>query len=399
MEHKEEQDEKQSFQVIPLTGLVLHALLDAALPPDLSSDEEDIPEWIFEDSESHAQPLEEEDERPLKRSKPNPSTSEPPPIDYNFIQLSSGVEVYFKEEDGTNILLPESVEPNIFVRKVIGAMPSSIKARLLYLSKFMKEKASYDHDRLLYHNLKEQVATAYLKECRLRSLFRTFVQKWRIRRMNQRYTKEIDPITLSYPEQEVFLYDMTAKKKFVFEAKSLSHIIESALLYHEGGFASPRYPRNPWTNVDFSYLQLFSIYSQLKEYRIVGWCFHTLRQYNFIKSTWHMYHHSTITMASIKHSLRTLDTIDSRELLEDFIFSKMDDLHVPTSIHITRTYQTAILRCPTHWYIEQWKHVAFIHYEANHFRKVAIQRINQLCHKLFKKQHLFIKEMEGIVRQ
>lgn len=394
MEHKEEQDEKQTFQVIPLTGMVLHALLEAALPPPDVSSEEDLPDWIFEDSISQ-----EEDERPAKRSKPNTSNDEPPPIDYNFIQLSSGIEIYFKEDDGKNILLPESVESNVFVRKVIGAMPRSIKARLLYLAKFMKEKASYDHDRLLYHNLKEQVAAAYLKECRLRSLFRTFVQKWRIRRMNQRYTKEIDPITLSYPEQEIFLYDMTAKKKFVFEAKSLSHIIESALLYHEGGFASPRYPRNPWTNVDFNYLQLLSIYSQLKEYRQVGWCFQTLRQYDFNKSVWHMYHHSTITMASIKHSLRTLDSVDARELLEDFIFSKMDDLHVSTNLLITRTYQTAILRRPNHWYIEQWKYAAFLHYEANHFRRVANQRINQLCQKLFKKQHLFMKEMEDIVRQ
>jgi hypothetical protein len=257
----------------------------------------------------------------------------------------------------------------------------------------MKEKKSYDHDRLLYDNLRDQVCAAYLKEYRLRSLFRSFLHRWRIRRMDQRYTKEIDPITLSEPQKEVFIYDWSVKKKFVFEAKSLSDVVESALLYHEGGFAMPRYPRNPWTNIEFSYGQLLSIYHQLAFHKEIGWCLQTLRQYNFNKSMWNTYHHSTITMTAIKSSLRLLDSLDAREMLEDFIFSKLEDLGMSTSLYLHRAYQIAMIRLPQHWYLEQCKQLASLHYESQHFNRNRNNHIRQKCILLFKKQPLFLNDL------
>jgi hypothetical protein len=183
------------------------------------------------------------------------------------------------------------------------------------------------------------------------------------------------------------------KKKFVFEAKSISKIVESALLYYEGGFAMPKYPRNPWTNTEFNYLQLFSIYLQLHHHKELGWCLQTLRKYNFNKTTWNMYHHSTITMSAIKSSIRLLDSIDARELLEDFIFCKMDDLGIRTSNHIQRAYQQAIIHVPDHWYLQYFKQLACVHYEAQHFHRNRVTQINQKCLVVFKKQHVFLKDL------
>lgn len=406
MDEKEEKEEKEDPHVLPAN--LLHMLLQATLPsfsPAHPSDSE-IPSWLFElGSESDSEPLyhrtEEEiedqeeieaeaDEEgpPLKRTKLNI-----PEIDYHFIELSTKEELYFTEDDGKHILLPESVEPNLFVRKILSQLTGSIKDRLLYLSKIMKEKSSYDHSRLLYHDLREQVIRAYLCESRLRLRFRHLVQRWRIRRMDQRFTKDIDPITLCEPEKEVVIYDCAMKKKFVFEAKSISKIVESALLYYEGGFAMPRYPRNPWTNTEFSYLQLFSIYQQLHHHKELGWCLQTLREYNFNKTTWNTYHHSTITMVAIKTSLRLLDSLDARELLEDFIFCKIDELEIRTSTPIQRAYHVAIIHYHDHWYLQHFKQLAYMHYEAQHFHRNRLQNINQKCLTLFKKQHLFLKDL------
>jgi hypothetical protein len=396
MDEKEEKEEKEDPHVLPAN--LLRIILQATLPsfsPVPPSDNE-IPSWLFElGSESDSEPLyhrEEEEEAeaeaegpPLKKSKLNI-----PEIDYNFIELSTKEELYFTEDDGKYILLPE---PNMFVRKILSQLTGSIKDRLLYLSKIMKEKSSYDRGRLLYHDLREQVIRAYLCESRLRLRFRHLVQRWRIRRMDQRFTKDIDPITLCEPEKEVVVYDCAMKKKFVFEAKSISKIVESALLYYEGGFAMPRYPRNPWTNTEFSYLQLFSIYQQLHHHKELGWCLQTLREYNFNKTTWNTYHHSTITMAAIKTSLRLLDSVDARELLEDFIFCKIDELEIRTSIPIQRAYQLAIIHCHDHWYLQHFKQLAYMHYEAHHFHRNRLQNINQKCLTLFKKQHLFLKDL------
>ena len=412
-EEKDEKEEKEEPHILPTD--LLRILLQATLPsfaPVPPSDNE-IPAWLFEvgsESDSDFEPLyhrtdeeieeipqetddpypveNEEEGPPLKKAKPNI-----PEIDYNFIELSTKEELYFTEDDGKHILLPESAEPNLFVRKILSQLTGSIKVRLLYLGKIMKEKSSYDHGRLLYHDLKAQVISAYFRESRLRLRFRHLVQRWRIRRMDKRFTKDVDPITLCDPEKEVIVYDCAMKKKFVFEAKSISKIIESALLYYEGGFAMPKYPRNPWTNTEFSYLQLFSIHQQLHHHKELGWCLQTLREYNFNKTTWNSYHHTTITMVAIKTSLRLLDSIDARELLEDFIFCKIDELGIRTSTHIQRAYQQAILRCPDHWYLQHFKQQAYAHYEAQHFHRNRLQNINQKCLALFKKQHLFLKDL------
>ena len=136
--------------------------------------------------------------------------------------------------------------------------------------------------------------------------------------MNKTSEKEIDPITLSEPEKEVYIYDWKNKRKFIFDAKSLAILIESKLMYHEYGFAVPQYPKNPKNNVEFSYKQLVSLYNQLKVHGESRWGFTTLREYNFNKNRWHMYHKSALTMNSIRFNISLLDTYEARDLFSDF---------------------------------------------------------------------------------
>lgn len=358
-----------------------------------------------QDENLHAiQMLYEEDDvsdpEPEPESEPKRRRLNSPPIDYRYFQLNSLEEFYFSEEDGKNIISPIEVEPNRIIRNILSKMPILVKGRLIYLAKFMKQNELQDeHSRVLCTNMREQLCTAYVREYKLRWAFRNVLNRWRIHYMDKRYKKEIDPITLADPVKEVFVYDWSVRKKFVFDAKSLSQVMETSLLYHEGGFALPKYPRNPWTNLPFTYLQLLSIYHQLHTHGELRWAFQTLRQYNFSKSTWFMYHHSTITVSGIKNSIRLLDTGDARELLEDFIFSKMDELHIHTTNRIDHAYRQGMLRLPNHWYIERCKHLAIMHYEAHHFNRNKGNIINPMCKELFKKQHLFIRDLveKGII--
>jgi hypothetical protein len=98
-------------------------------------------------------------------------------------------------------------------------------------------------------------------------------------------------------------------------------------------------------------------------------------------------------MQAIRRSLQNLDSVDAREMFEDFIFAKMDDLDIPCTQLITAAYRQAILRARDHWYLESFKRLAFQHYEAQHFRKNRDTQINQRCITLFKKQHLFLQDM------
>ena len=98
-------------------------------------------------------------------------------------------------------------------------------------------------------------------------------------------------------------------------------------------------------------------------------------------------------MQAIRRSLQQLDSADARDMFEDFIFAKMDDLDIPCTQLITAAYHQAIIRASNHWYLESFKSLAFQHYEALHFRRNRDTQINQKCLALFKKQHLFLRDL------
>jgi len=324
---------------------------------------------------------------------------------YSYLKLKSGEEFHFTEEDGKKLLLNEVIEPNRLIRNIISNIPQRMGERLEYLCKFDFEEESEEEEseeensekvqKRYMGNLKEAVYEAYIKEWRLRFVFRRLLILWRIYKMNKSCEKELDPITLSEPEKEVYIYDWNNRKKFVFDAKSLATLIETKLMYHEYGFPAPMYPRNPKNNVELSYKQLISLYFQLKNYGELRWGFTTLREFNFNKQRWHLYHKSALTINSIRSNLSQLDTLDGRELFLDFIFAKMDELGFTHNTNIYNIYQKAMIRVPNHWFLERLKSLAILHYEAEHFSQNRDLSINSRCIKLFKNQNRFFNDLKN----
>lgn len=309
------------------------------------------------------------------------------------LQLSSGRILRFHERDGSNILVPRWFESNPYVRRILSRIPFSIERSLNYLNRIRFEEDGYDSEgEMIYYHLRVQVYESYLVELRLRRAMRNVLSRWRIRRMDLTPVERMDPMTLAAPEKEVVLYDWSVKRKFIFDAKSLSILIETALLYHESGFALPMYPRNPWNNLEFQYRHLVSIYYQLQQHGELRWCFTTLRKYNFDKDKWHQHHRSAITMLAIRNSLSTLDTPYSKELLEDFIVSRLESIE-PISNDTIQAYRIALLRLPQHWYLEKWKAIAYQHLEAAHFHMNIERFIQRQCVAMQRKQYMFMREL------
>jgi len=337
-------------------------------------------------------------------------------IGYNYLKLASGEEFFFHSDDGNNILLPRSIEPNEYIRKIIANIPKKVEDKLLFLSKFIKnddknrvvdvdiieeivlEENSNQDDLIInkntiFDNLREQVIKAYLLETRLHNAFRKLTHLWKIKHIEKKYTREIDPITLTYPEKEVILYDLPNRKKTIFDASSLSLHIEANLLHNDGGFPLPQQPRNPWTNMEFTYNQMVSIYLQLKNHNTLKWGLLTLRQHNFNLSEWKLYHQSYLTMNAIKTSLIKLDTTAARDLLEDFIITKMEELISDPSEYVVNAYRLAMIKIPNHWYLQECKALAILYYESEHFGRSNDALINTRFVSLIRKQYTFISEL------
>lgn len=429
-EEQEEKEEPSSILAIPYQLLLAHMLglpieqthqilqgyqsMLVIQPPN------DLPPL------SHVDPLpssplsttESDDEEPVQKRQ---KVSHPPIsvgkyyreyTEYTYLLLSSGREFYFDTSEGHSLLTPESVETNPFVRKILSRIPQTLKDGFLYLSDFLDEDKNIivDVDRLaeevdtpeeahtldlttLLDNLREQLISAYLRERRLRRVFRTVLQRWRIYRMDKKYIPEVDPITLSPVEKEVVVYDLAVHKKFVFEARSLANYMEIKLGYNEGGFAAPIFPKNPWTNGNFTYYQLLSIYYQLKSHGELRWGLITLQKYHFDLHKWHQYHRSTLTLQSIKNSLRLLDSVDARDILEDFILLKLEDFHINVSDYVIDAYRIAMRNDPDHWYLQYWKEMAWIHYEAEHFSRNRSRYIHTRCEKIIRHHRRFLNEL------
>jgi hypothetical protein len=405
------QQNRQNTILLPLTHSIIEAILGGQVQvrdvvqqrlPLIDSETE-----LEEDAEEpslrrHHYFLDDDDEIPPSPKRLRFSSSR---VNY-FFKLSSGQEFYYIDEDIKPTLINERVEPNPIVRIIIGNLPHGIQNRLNYLSKFRfdeveEEETDVEEDEngdiLINYKPKQfdnvciQVFSAYMREMKLRAVFRRVWAMWKIYKLNKTVHADVDPITLCDPVNRVVLYDKY--KKYVFDATSLATWIESKLLYQEYGFALPMYPCNPWTNVEFTYVQMISIYYQLKDYGELRWGLITLKQHDFNKKMWSLYHKSALTMRAIKTNLWALDNMESRDLLEDFIFAMYDELRINTSQSIINGFRVAIRRVPEHWYLEKWKALAFQHLEGEHFGQNRRNSILNASMLLLKKRELFFKEL------
>jgi len=399
------QQNHQNPVILPLTHSIIEAILGG---------EVQISNIARQPAESETE-TEEEEEHSLRRHRYFIDDDEPPSpkrlrfspseVTY-FFRLSSNEEFYYTDEDRKPTLINEVIEPNLLVRMIIGNLPSGIQHRLNYLAKFrfdevVEEETDIEEDengQAIIHykpkqfdNVSVQVFSAYMREMKLRKAFRRVWALWRIYRLNKKPHAEVDPITLCEPVNKVVLYDKHSK--YVFDANALATWIESKLLYQEYGFALPMYPCNPWTNLDFTYTQMISIYYQLKGYGELRWGFITLKQHDFNKKMWGLYHKSALTMRAIKTNLWALDNIESRELLEDFILAMYDELHIHISQHAISRFRIGIRHAPQHWYLEKWKALAFQHLEGEHFGQNRRSSILDAAVLLIRKRELFFKEL------
>ncbi len=313
----------------------------------------------------------------------------------NYIKLITGEELHFKEEDNNKypLLLPNWYLSDELIRNIVRRIPQQVNKRIQYLGKFQLPIIAMDPSYGYYETIRNIVYETYYKEFKLRWKFRALLQRWRIYKMDKLYVYNPDPITLCDPEKPIIIYDRKAKKKFVFDAKSLANSINSNLLYYENGFAIPQFPKNLITNTPFLYIELISIYYQLQQAGEAKWALSTLKSFNFNKVRWEFYNKSILFYKAIQNEIKKLDTFDGRELFLDFVISKLEEYNLHPTNYVIKAYERGLIYLSNHFYIQSLKPIVLLHYEAEHFKVNKEQTIKTLFMRLYKHQSKFIKEM------
>lgn len=316
----------------------------------------------------------------------------------NYVKLYTGEELFLNNNKDYKLIMTNNIEPNKLIRNIIKrVITSNIKERIEYLSKFqIKDKDDNDISVKYYIELRDNVYSGYYRELRLQNVFKKLLHIWRINKIDKGYIKEIDPITLSEPEKYITLYDINKKRKYEFDAKSLSNAINASLLYYQNAFASPLNPKNPKTNVEFTYSELISIYYQLQEKGELKWTLSTLRENNFNINRWTINNKAILSISAIKNEINKLDTYDGKELLLDFIITRLEEYNMQPTELVLKAYEIAINKVPNHMYLQKFKPIAVIHYEAIQYNLNKSGTIKAMCLKIFKGQNNFIKDLISI---
>jgi hypothetical protein len=103
----------------------------------------------------------------------------------------------------------------------------------------------------------------------IRGLVLRYVQRLRLAAMKKRIVGEEDlHTTLRIPARSlVVVYDFKTRSCYHFHTNTILRTILSSLTYSSYGIARPHEPKNPYTNVEWTYYQMMSIMEQITKHR------------------------------------------------------------------------------------------------------------------------------------
>jgi hypothetical protein len=110
---------------------------------------------------------------------------------------------------------------------------------------------------------KEEPLLFFCKAQRIYWAFSRFAYRYRLKKAPVRNTMDLymNPIDISKPSSMVIFQNGA---KYYFRKPDLINIIDQALLNNCHHFAEPLYPKNPYTNIEFSEAILLNIYQNVR---------------------------------------------------------------------------------------------------------------------------------------
>jgi hypothetical protein len=208
----------------------------------------------------------------------------------------------------------------------------------------------------------------YLVEVRVRYQFKRLLNAWLRKRMDKKSSDFIDPITLNPILHPIRVYDVKHRRSYVFEADSLNKAIKKNLYAHQYTVPGPKKPINILTNRPFTYTQLVSIHDQLLSTRTRMEDFASFRKWQFKLETWKMYMYNHIYLAAVKEELYNVQSLDGRDMLDDFIKDMMLLAKMPMTDLFELVITNAIQWYPEHPLLQNLRALCLSSYESNTYQ-------------------------------
>jgi hypothetical protein len=220
----------------------------------------------------------------------------------------------------------------------------------------------------LFPKLCSAVRQEYIVETRLRYQFKRLVNAWLQKKMDRKSSDLIDIVTMNPIQHPIYVYDGKQRRRYVFEADSLNKSMKRNLYAQQYTIPGPKKPVNIITNKPFTYVQLVSIYDQLLSTRIRIEDFSAFRKFQFKLETWKLYMYNHLYMAAIKEELYNYQSMDGKDMLEDFMKDMITILKVPLSERFELMVTNAISWYPEDPLLQKFRVLCLSSYEATTFQ-------------------------------
>jgi hypothetical protein len=230
---------------------------------------------------------------------------------------------------------------------------TSVKERLSNIIDYMKNPSS-DID----------ICTKYICEMRIRFCFKKLLFQWLKKKVDKKSEEAIDLITLQPVKQAIYVYNMTDRRRYIFEARTLCQSINSNLKRQNASFSQPIEPKNIFTNKPFTYVQMISIYYQLMLSGYMCWSLGLYMESCCRIDRYKLVASIPLTLHAIRDEINCIDSDESREMQINFI----ESISIVNGFDLTnrkrKVFVVAIKNIPDHPIIASLRALAYMDLEA-----------------------------------
>lgn len=192
--------------------------------------------------------------------------------------------IVLEEERRINIIYKrlgisrKGVEPLVFRSErwfILRGYPLHVEVFMYHAGKSCSQIMNSIRRKKKYDKSLGMMGAVAAKNQRVRRAFESLARRW-IRSRLQKGNEE-DLMTGERPTNPVILTDWRARRQYVFEARTIhKDMITRLLMPYVTFFPKPRFPRNPYTNMDMTAGQFFDMVGQLRKKGLTHWTLEAL---------------------------------------------------------------------------------------------------------------------------
>jgi hypothetical protein len=164
------------------------------------------------------------------------------------------------------------------------------------------------------------------------------------------------------PVKRVDLYDWTQNRIYTFEASTIFRCLTKRLTTHDGMFATPLEPVNPYTNMKLTIGQLHSVVEKLRSYGLSHWSLEALRNARYCWCEFTNINDTALQMAAMRAVFSDLNSTDLHDTLFDFIDAEYtnNDADIDSEM-----YRWLIKNAMDSEHMSQWRRLCHDFYKNN----------------------------------